>query len=59
MNSICEHVVTYFSRPPIVFVDVILFILAVASIGSILMLRRRTEDLSVAIQQLHTRITKG
>ncbi len=54
-----EYINIYFSRTTVVIADLLIFALAAISIFGIVVLRKRVDDLNIAIQQLQNRITKG
>jgi len=59
IENICQHLSNYFSGPAVVFMDIFLLILAVIGMVGVVVLRRRVEDLAIAIGLLQEKILKG
>ena len=58
IDTICGYIQIYLNRPTVVFMDILLLTLATASIVSVFFLRRKINDLSVAISLLRMKIEK-
>jgi hypothetical protein len=56
---VIQYLDSYLSGPAVVFMDIFLLILAVIGMVGVVVLRRRVEDLAIAIGFLQQKILKG
>lgn len=59
IETLYGYVTAYVNRPTVVVADAMILVLATIAVVGVITLRRRIDDLAVAIQLLQNKLTRG